>query len=356
MILKAQVVQLDRGFPLVRLASGDLIRCKHATSLVKEATQRAVIGDWVKIETDDAADKAQIVEILPRQQVLLRKDPAERSMVQVLAANFDTVIIAHPLPGLNIRRLERELVVACDTGARVVVALTKSDLVESDQVRTDAVAAVQAVVAPGIGVIEVSTVNQIGIDAVRALVSTGTQAVLMGRSGAGKSSLINALADQEVQATQPVRAADGKGRHTTVNRTMVRIQGGGGEVIDMPGVRGLGLWDAEAGIDAAIPDVVEAARNCRFRDCRHQGDAGCGVGAAIKAGNITPERVAAYVRLSEENSQQLKRNKEAQWQTGAGRSGRSRQPYSRDVARSSNARKNSYKTARNSNARNSNAQ
>lgn len=355
MILKAQVVQLDRGFPLVRLASGDLIRCKHATSLVKEATQRAVIGDWVKIETDDAADKAQIVEILPRQQVLLRKDPAERSMVQVLAANFDTVIIAHPLPGLNIRRLERELVVACDTRARVVVALTKSDLVESDQVRTDAVAAVQAVVAPGIGVIEVSTVNQIGIDAVRALVSTGTQAVLMGRSGAGKSSLINALADQEVQATQPVRAADGKGRHTTVNRTMVRIQGGG-EVIDMPGVRGLGLWDAQAGIDAAFPDVVEAARNCRFRDCRHQGDAGCGVGAAIKAGNITPERVAAYVRLSEENSQQLKRNKEAQWQTGAGRSGRSRQPYSRDVARSSNARKNSYKTARNSNACSSNAQ
>lgn len=335
MILKAQVVQLDRGFPLVRLASGDLIRCKHATSLVKEATQRAAIGDWVKIEVDGAADKAQIVEILPRQQVLSRKDPAERSMVQVLAANFGTVIIAHPLPGLNIRRLERELVVACNTKARVAVALTKSDLAESDQARADAVAAVRAVVAPGIGVIEVSTVNQIGIDAVRALVSTGTQAVLMGRSGAGKSSLINALADQEVQATQPVRAADGKGRHTTVNRTMVRIQGGG-EVIDMPGVRGLGLWDAQAGIDAAFPDVVEAARNCRFRDCRHQGDAGCGVEAAIKAGNITPERVAAYVRLSEENSQQLKRNKEAQWQTGAGRSGRSRQPYSRDVARNGN--------------------
>ena len=122
------VVQLDRGFPLVRLENGKEVRCKHATALVKGEKLRAVIGDHVRIDHAPDADMAQIAEILPRQRSLVRRDPAERSQAQTLAANFDTIIVAHPLAELNLNRLERELVLACETDAAVVVALTKADL------------------------------------------------------------------------------------------------------------------------------------------------------------------------------------------------------------------------------------
>ena len=126
------VVKLDRGFPLIRTQDGGEFRCKHATAYVKGGNLRAVIGDRVVVDLPDGADMAQIIDILPRKNQFIRKDPAERAIAQVLAANFDTVIIAHPLSELNIRRLERELVLAHETGARVVVALTKSDLAEDE--------------------------------------------------------------------------------------------------------------------------------------------------------------------------------------------------------------------------------
>lgn len=314
----ALVVQIDRGFPLVETADGRRFRCKHAVALVKGADVRAQVGDRVQVEVAEDADIAQIAEIEPRTRELVRRDPAERTVAQVLAVNFDAVIVAHPVHELNERRLERELVLAQSTGAHVVVALTKADLAEStDQV--DAVRDhVRAMAAPGVDVVVVSERRPESIERLRAFIPAGTVAVLIGRSGVGKSSLVNLLAGSEVQETSAVRATDGKGRHTTVNRSMVALPGGG-YVVDMPGVRGLGLWDSREGIDAAFPDVAGPAAYCRFRDCTHTNEPGCAVQAAVAAGTLSPERVASYVRLVTENAEQQERNEVAARMRGRGK-------------------------------------
>ena len=314
----ALVVQIDRGFPLVETADGRRFRCKHAVALVKGADVRAQVGDRVQVEVAEDADIAQIAEIEPRTRELVRRDPAERTVAQVLAVNFDAVIVAHPVHELNERRLERELVLAQSTGAHVVVALTKADLAESpDQV--DAVRDhVRAMAAPGVDVVVVSERRPESIERLRAFIPAGTVAVLIGRSGVGKSSLVNLLAGSEVQETSAVRATDGKGRHTTVNRSMVALPRGG-YVVDMPGVRGLGLWDSREGIDAAFPDVAGPAAGCRFRDCTHTNEPGCAVQAAVAAGTLSPERVASYVRLVTENAEQQERNEVAARMRGRGK-------------------------------------
>lgn len=315
--MRAQVVQLDRGYPLVRTNDGRLFRCKHATALVKSDQGRAVIGDWVQAELEPGSDMAQITTIEPRRTQLVRKDPSERSLPQVLAANFDTVIIAHPLAEVNVQRLERELVLAFETGARVAIALTKADLADGDSTRA-AAETVREIVDERVRVLEVSADDPKSIESVRALIPAGTIAVLMGRSGVGKSSLVNLLCGATVQETQEVRATDGKGRHTTVNRTMVPVEGGG-LVVDMPGVRGLGMWNAEKGIAKAFADVEDLAAQCRFRDCTHHSEPGCAVQQAVEDGSISARRVESYLRLVEENNQQRKKNEVARRMRGRGR-------------------------------------
>ena len=307
--VRAQVVQLDRGLPLVKTPDGALVRCKHATALVKEGNVRAVVGDWVQVVLDDDADIAQIAEVESRTRAFVRKDPAERQLPQTLAANFDTVIVAHPLHELNVRRLERELVLAHETGAAVVVALTKADLAQDGRTEGD------LALADDVRVLVVSSEDSESVEELRACVPEGTVAVLIGRSGVGKSSLVNLLAGRDVQQTTPVRETDGKGRHTTVNRAMITIERGG-SVVDMPGVRGLGLWGADAGIAAAFPDVVELARGCRFRDCTHGEEPGCALAKAVEEGRLRPERLESYRHLAEENeAQKLKREEAARLAT-----------------------------------------
>ena len=187
-----EVVKVDRGFPLVRLDDGRQVRCQHATALVKNADVRAVVGDRVEAVIPEGADMAQIDRILPRRFTLVRRDPAERTLPQTLAANFDAVIVAQPLAALNLHRLERELVLAFETGAQVLVVLTKADLAESeDQVRAVR-AAVDAIAGSAVQVLVVSEDDPASVEAVRAAIGQRT-AVLMGRSGVGKSSLVNLL-------------------------------------------------------------------------------------------------------------------------------------------------------------------
>lgn len=311
------VVKLDRGFPLIRTQDGGEFRCKHATAYVKGGNLRAVIGDRVVVDLPDGADMAQIIDILPRKNQFIRKDPAERAIAQVLAANFDTVIIAHPLSELNIRRLERELVLAHETGARVVVALTKSDLAEDEAQLNATLALVRDIVSDQVDVLLVSEKEPESIELVRSYIPKGSIAVLIGRSGVGKSSMVNLLAGGHVMDTTPVRESDGKGRHTTVSRAMIDVRGGG-SVVDMPGVRGLGLWESADGIAAAFSDVAELAGKCRFRDCKHEKEPGCAVLEAVEAGEIPVARVESYRNLMQENEEQRKRREEAERQASRG--------------------------------------
>lgn len=306
------VVKLDRGFPLVRLEDGAELRCKHATSLVKGERVRAVIGDRVRVSFAEQNDKALIVEVLPRSRELVRKDPTERAVPQVLAANFDRVIVTQPSVEVNMRRLERELVLAHETGAAVSVVLTKADLAESEDEVERVRERVRALVGADVETLVVSEAMPESVEAVRALVPEGTTAVLIGRSGVGKSSLVNLLVGRDVQETGTVREADGAGRHTTVSREMVAIPHGG-YVVDMPGVRGLGLWDADAGIGVAFADVEELAEQCRFRDCKHENEPGCAVRAAVERGDLARERFESYVSLKRETEVVRERREQARW-------------------------------------------
>lgn len=321
---KAQVVKLDRGYPLVRTESGAFVRCEHATALVKGEELRAVVGDFVEVTVPEGHDKGIIETILPRSRAFVRKDPTERALPQVLAANFDRVFVAQPLADVNTRRLERELVLAYETGAAVTVVLTKADLAEDDQQVAAVSERVRALTGSDVQTLVVSENDPESVEAVRALVSPDTTAVLIGKSGVGKSSLINMLVGSQLQETTPVRE-DGKGRHTTVSREMVPVPGGG-FMVDMPGVRGLGLWEADAGIGAAFADIEAAAEQCRFRDCRHHDEPGCAVRAAVEAGEISPERLESYHALKQETVDLRERREEARRMRGEKASDRGKRP------------------------------
>lgn len=308
--IRGSVVKLDRSLPLVQLDSGERVRCEHATDLVKHGAERAVIGDVVYLSAPDAHDVHVIEEIAPRRTRLVRRDPRERAAEQVMAANFDTVFIVQPINKVNLRRLERELVLAFETGATVAVLLTKADLVEPTT-RASALQAVTSLVGGDVPVIVVSSAECEGVEAVRAMIPSGETAVLMGQSGAGKSTLINRLTGSSRQ-TSSVRQSDGKGRHTTVSRETVSVPDGGC-IVDMPGVRGMGLWDAEAGIAAAFADIEHLAERCRFRDCDHGAEPGCAVRDAVATGALAEERLLSYLGLRDELRATQERRTQQHW-------------------------------------------
>ena len=304
------VVKLDRGFPLVRLADGRELRCEHATSLVKGSDQRAVVGDNVRISLPDGHDKGIIEETLPRRTSFVRKDPTERALPQTLAANFDLVIVAQPIEDINTRRLERELVLAHETGAEVMVVLTKADLMASPEEVEEVRRRIDGFVGND-ELLAISDRDEASVQRLAGIIAEGDKtAVLIGRSGVGKSSLVNMLVGSDVQKTTEVRG-DGKGRHTTVSREIIDLPSGG-RIIDMPGVRGLGLWDADEGIGAAFSDIEELASSCRFRDCTHTNEPGCAVRAAVEVGELAASRLESYVRLREESAQVKTRREEAE--------------------------------------------
>lgn len=312
--MRGRVIKLDRGFPLVKLADGGMVRCEHATALKKSDEARAVIGDFVQVSFPETHDKGIIDAVEPRACRLVRKDPTERTLPQVLAANFDLVLVAEPMDAVNFKRLERELVLAHETGARVAVVLTKADLVVSEAARADVVSRAEALAGAVTPVLPISKTDAESVANVRQLIGGG-MAVLVGKSGVGKSSLVNILAGCDVRAVGDVRTGDGKGRHTTVSRAIVDIPGGGC-VVDMPGIRGLGLWDADAGIEAAFADVEEFAQQCRFRDCKHENEPGCAVRAAVERGDVSPERFASYLALKQESATVGARREEARRMRG----------------------------------------
>jgi ribosome biogenesis GTPase len=213
-----------------------------------------------------------------------------------VAANVDTALLVASLNAdLNLRRLERYLAVTYESGARPVIVLTKADLTED----VDALVAEVEGVAFGVPVLAMSARTGQGLDALAAHLPPGETAVLLGSSGAGKSTLLNALAGAELMATGAIREDDARGRHTTTHRELVRLPSGA-LILDTPGMRELGLWDAGAGVSSTFEDIEELAADCRFADCRHDGEPGCAVRAAIAAGDLAEERLRAYEKLQAE--------------------------------------------------------
>lgn len=314
--LSGEVVKLDRKFPLVELGDGSRVRCEHSAELKKRGKLRAVIGDVVEVAIPEGHDVGIIEAIRPRNSQFVRKDPTERALPQVLAANFDRVVVVQPIDRLNMKRMERELVLAHETGATVTVVLTKADLLDEGGI----VAALQTVgdlAGPSVEVLAVSKTNEASIANVRRLMPEGTTSILIGRSGVGKSTLVNLLVGEETRATSEVRERDGKGRHKTVSREVMRlpvIDGeGGGRIVDMPGVRGLGLWDAEEGIGTAFSDIEALAQGCRFRDCKHGSEPGCAVVAAVEEGVLSRSRLDSYLALQDELAKTARRREQSSW-------------------------------------------
>lgn len=299
-----RVARVDRGLVTVLTATGS-VRASTANRLRTQLGGAPLaVGDWVVLRDGVA------VAVGDRRTALRRlragAQGADTATVeQVVAVNVDVVFVVAPLGReTRLRRLERSLAVVWSSGAVPVVVLTKADLVE-DPVAETAAFADSALTVDVIAV--AVTADRDGAPGsaaadVEALVRhtrPDRTVALLGPSGAGKSTLVNALVGEERLAVQAVRTADGRGRHTTTHRELVPLPGGG-VLIDTPGVRELGLWDAEEGIDAAFADVEALSAACRFADCRHDGEPGCAVEVAVESGRLDGERLESWRKLQRE--------------------------------------------------------
>jgi ribosome biogenesis GTPase / thiamine phosphate phosphatase len=257
------------------------------------------VGDWVGC-LPPSRGVAQIDIVLPRRSSLSRRAAGSRIMVQVVAANVDVLFVATSLNGdLNPRRLERYVAMGKESGSETVILLTKSDLGESAEGGAEAGGAETLAGQLGVAVVAVSGRTGQGLDSIAPWLGAGRTVALVGSSGVGKSTLLNRLAGRELMVTQEIREADSRGRHTTTHRELFRLPGGA-LLLDTPGMRELGLWDAEEGVDETFADIAELAESCRFADCSHRFEPGCSVLAAVGRGQLDMDRVRSYRRLAHE--------------------------------------------------------
>ena len=252
-------------------------------------------GDFVLINYNQSGD-SQIIKTLDRKSFFSRRDPTPGRGEQAVAANFDYVFIMQSLNfDFNIKRIERYVTLAWQSGAIPVIILTKADLVDdfTGQVR------IVERIAEGVGVYAVSVKTGYGITALSEYLKPRKTIVFLGSSGVGKSSLVNALAGGEIMIINEIREDDSKGRHTTSHRQLVMLDGGV-MIIDTPGMRELGMWDVSKGLGEAFGDVENYFGKCRFSDCKHQSEPGCAVRAAIESGELQMERWDSYINLKRE--------------------------------------------------------
>ena len=260
--------------------------------------QHPTVGDWVVIKPLINEQKGIIHAVLPRKSKFSRKAAGERTEEQIVSANIDTIFIVSGLDGgrnLNLRRLERYLTLAWNSGATPVIVLNKADLCP------DIDSYVKSVedIAPGISIHPVSAKKRIGLDLLRNYLAKGNTAAFLGSSGVGKSALINALLGVEKQETGEVREGDRMGRHTTTRRELILLPGGG-IVIDTPGMREIQLWAGEGDLQGTFHDIEILSKQCRFGDCTHTLESGCAVKAAIDLGELDPARLESYRKLQNE--------------------------------------------------------
>ncbi|WP_406120611.1 ribosome small subunit-dependent GTPase A [Streptomyces sp. NBC_00989] len=295
-LLPGRVVRVDRGLCDVITPFGT-VRADTEFVVPRDPMKVVCTGDWAAV--DPEGNPRYVRTYLPRRTAFVRSTSSKRSEGQILAANVDHAIVAVPLTGdLDLGRIERFLALAWESGARPVVVLTKADLVPDAVTLSYLVKDVETT-APGVPVLAVSAATGDGIDVLAAVAAGGTS-VLLGQSGAGKSTLANALIGRDAMEVQATRDVDGKGRHTTTTRNLLALPGGG-VLIDTPGLRGVGLWDAETGVGQVFAEIEELAGRCRFHDCAHVAEPGCAVLAAVDSGELPERRLDSYRKLMREN-------------------------------------------------------
>ena len=314
-----RIARIDYGGAMVLTAEGSILAEPSATlQRSRDIADRPAVGDWVALARPEGHDVTLIEAILPRSSAFTRVDTGKETLAQVVAANVDTVFVVQALvPGLNPRRLERELALAWESGAAPVVILAKADLAaDGEQTVRDAES-----VALGVPVHLVSSVTGDGVDMLHTYTDGGRTVALLGASGVGKSTLVNRIVGSELQLTGDVREGDSRGRHITTARELIPLPGGG-VLLDTPGMRAVGLWEAEDGLAAVFPDIEQLANSCRFRDCRHESEPGCAVRAAVEAGSLAADRYESYLHLIRElehlaakQDARLQALRDAKWKT-----------------------------------------
>ncbi|GAA2359584.1 ribosome small subunit-dependent GTPase A [Nonomuraea africana] len=305
-----RVARVDRGAAEVIAADGQH-QVRYGSRVRRASADDPValpcVGDWVALKALPEG-RYELDAVLPRRTAFVRGGVSRVSrgglsgdgQGQVLAANVDLVFVAEPsmhaADFADLGRIERLVALAWESGGTPVVLITKSDLFERglDELLADVEAA-----APGVAVHAVSSVLGEGVSLVRDYLAGSHTAVVLGPSGAGKSTLVNALAQEGVMDTQVVRAADGRGRHTTVHRELIPLPGGG-LIIDTPGIRRVGLYEMTDGVDLVFSDIEALASSCRFADCGHEGEPGCAVRAAMESGELAERRLESWFKLQRE--------------------------------------------------------
>lgn len=293
----ARAVAQERG--RYRVSDGQREQWAECDGVLRCEAERTgdfpAVGDFVMLDGDADADYARIRRILPRRSAFMRRAAGGDNACQVVAANVDLLLICMALnEDFNLRRLERYLSIGWDSGATPVVVLTKTDLCANLSVRCMEVEEI----AQGADVLTLCALSGEGCAALEMRIGPGVTAALIGSSGAGKSTLVNRLLGERRMAVGDLRA-DGRGRHTTTGRQLLQLPGGG-MLIDTPGMRELGMWDAQEGIRREFADIEALAERCRFRDCTHEEEPGCAVRAAIRDGRLSEARWRSCQKLRAE--------------------------------------------------------